>query len=1089
MATNTKYRFAFDMGTNSLGWCVYRLDDDIRIVEIIRMGARIFSDGRKPKNYTSLAAGRRAARQARRRRDRVLKRRQRFMQALIEYDLMPAEESARKALEREDPYALRARGLHEPLSRHELGRALYHLARKRGFRSSRKDAVAPSVSADDKETGERQKEPGKVHGAIERLHAQIEQAGCETVGEYFCKRKQAGESVRARLGADGRYVLYLQRAMLEQEFRLLWDRQRAHHPNLLSDEVRDRLLDIMLFQRRLLPVMPGHCRFEEAEFRAPRCSPLQQRCRILQELNNLRVKEGGVADRPLTRAERDRMLALLERSKDLVKFKQLAREAGIPTATFNLESEKRKGLKGDSTSAKFSDPSAFGTTWHALDTDTREALALLVSRAEQTEELVAALLALPGNVEPARKLLWPTPRSEGQLKHEKPLLAALAQIPQGLSEAQAGAIARIVLPDEYGHLSRKALERIVPQLEAEVITYDKAVARTYGSHPQRGTGEFMPRLPYYGEVLRGHTSPFTRSDDAKANPEERRFGKIPNPTVHIGLNQLRQLVNALIKRYGHPHQIIIELAREFGASGERRREIEKQQAANQKANEELNERLRSLDPPQRETRENRLRLRLWDELGSECALDKLCIYTGQPISCAMLFSSEVEIDHILPFSESLHDGTGNKVLCLRRANRDKRNQAPHDAFGSSPHEYDWQAINDRVERLFAQSKNPALRRKAELFQPNALSNFLGDRDFLDRHLNDTAYLSRVAQEYLRSVCPVVWPSSGKLTGLVRARWGLNSLLSDDHRKNREDHRHHALDAAVIGACDRGVIQRIATAAKQAESRQEDRALSTLAQPWPGFREEIEACLKKVVVSHKPDHGKQGALHNDSNYGRRGDPDGRGALLVGRRVPLATLTTPAKLEGIADQNLRARIANIIESATTAKEINAALAAFSERTGIRRVLKEERLSVIPIHDRRGDAYRYVKGDGNYCYDIFSGDSGRWEADLVSLYHANRDPSFDDRQERARNGKPLVMRIRKGDVLALEMDDTVKLFRAVSFSNNGVALAGLMEANTDARDRNKSDPFNYIRKSAEPLRKARARLVGVNILGYVNDRGFRE
>jgi len=77
-------------------------------------------------------------------------------------------------------------------------------------------------------------------------------------------------------------------------------------------------------------------------------------------------------------------------------------------------------------------------------------------------------------------------------------------------------------------------------------------------------------LPYYGEILRGYTAP---SETAK-NLDERKYGKIPNPTVHIGLNQLRQLVNEVIHRYGHPHSVIIELTREFGVSGEHRREIE-----------------------------------------------------------------------------------------------------------------------------------------------------------------------------------------------------------------------------------------------------------------------------------------------------------------------------------------------------------------------------------------------------------------------------------------------------------------------------------------------------------------------------------
>jgi len=61
-----KYRLALDMGANSLGWCIYRLNDNEEPDAIKRLGSRIFSDGRDPKTLASKAADRRAARQMRR---------------------------------------------------------------------------------------------------------------------------------------------------------------------------------------------------------------------------------------------------------------------------------------------------------------------------------------------------------------------------------------------------------------------------------------------------------------------------------------------------------------------------------------------------------------------------------------------------------------------------------------------------------------------------------------------------------------------------------------------------------------------------------------------------------------------------------------------------------------------------------------------------------------------------------------------------------------------------------------------------------------------------------------------------------------
>ncbi|HLS80036.1 MAG TPA: hypothetical protein VK025_01370, partial [Steroidobacter sp.] len=199
-----KYRLGLDLGATSLGWCLYELDDQQppEPKSVVRMGVRIFSDGRDPKKLTSRAADRRVARQARRRRDRLLKRRKRMMEGLIRFGLMPATLAERKALQAADPYELRAKGLDAPLSPHEFGRALFHLCRKRGFRSSRKE-----LKQDEKETG-------KVKAAISELRAKIRSAGCRTVGEYLAREHAERRPVRGRRRADGSYVLYMQRDMV-----------------------------------------------------------------------------------------------------------------------------------------------------------------------------------------------------------------------------------------------------------------------------------------------------------------------------------------------------------------------------------------------------------------------------------------------------------------------------------------------------------------------------------------------------------------------------------------------------------------------------------------------------------------------------------------------------------------------------------------------------------------------------------------------------------------------------------------------------------------------------------------------------------
>src|SRR5690606_6088573 len=100
---------------------------------------------------------------------------------------------------------------------------------------------------------------------------------------------------------------------------------------------------------------------------------------------------------------------------------------------------------------------------------------------------------------------------------------------------------------------------------------------------------------------------------------------------------------------------------------------------------------------------------------------------------------------------------------------------------------------------------------------------------------------------------------GRLTGMLRAKWGLNSLLAPDAIKNRADHRHHAIDAAVIALTDRGTLKRVTDANRRAEKlyqsndEGEKKLLKDFEPPWEGFHREMGRKVDAIVVSHKPDH--------------------------------------------------------------------------------------------------------------------------------------------------------------------------------------------------------------------------------------------
>lgn len=1023
MKTTKKYRLGIDLGTNSLGWCVISLDDEGRPTRFLRMGVRIFPDGRNPKDGSSLAAARRLARSMRRRRDRFLKRRARLMRLMIEHGFMPTERNERQALRSLDPYELRRRGLDEPLTPYEFGRALFHLNQRRGFKSNRK--------IDRAEDDER----GKIATAISKVREQMNADGARTIGEWLAKRHEIREPVRARLngqGARSQYELYVQRSMIAEEFDALWAAQNRMNPAMFTPHSRDILRDALLFQRRLRPVIPGKCPFEPEERRAPLALPSVQRFRIFQEVNHLRILQTGQPERPLTQQERDRVTETLLRNAKR-SFDQLRKLLDLPEdATFNLESVKRKDLRGDTVGADLARKAAFGPQWLALPLERQDEIVQLLLDTEEEETVTAAL-------------------------RER----------YGLSVEQAVRAARVRVVDGYGSVSRKAILKILPYLESGVVTYDTAARAAGYDHALHNVGGDLTRLPYYAEWLPQYVG--TGSGERR-DPPEKRFGRIANPTVHVALNQLRAVVNAIIDKFGPPHQIVIELAREMKLSRERKRQVEQEQRRRQDDNDRIRMRLEEHGLPINGG--NLLRLRLWEEL-AQSTTDRRCPYTGEMISFTRLFSEEVEIEHILPFSATLDDSVSNKTVAMRKANRDKGNRSPFEAFGHSPPGYDWEQILNRASLM----PFPKKRR----FAPDALEQYQTDGDFLARHLTDTAFVSRVAREYLTAVCPSnqVWSIPGRMTALLRKRWGLNTLLSETGAKNRSDQRHHVIDAAVVAVTDRSLLQRISNLSARGAEQEVHRFLDGLEEPWPGYRRGLEFGLSKVIVSYKPDHGTGARLHNDTAYGlvnRSQEFDG--PVKVVHRVPLLSIKGEPDAERIRDPAMRLRVQDTIRG-KVGKDVSAALEALSEQMRIRRVRVVEPLSVIPIRRADGTPYKAYKGDSNYCYQVFaSKKTGRWCDRVVSSFAAASD-RVEPTEDR------LVMQLCVNDTVRLNGDNDAEhlIFRVVKMRQGQVTLAGHQEGgNLKERDANRTDGFKYLNCSASRLQKLQAEQVLVDPLGQV-------
>ena len=412
----------------------------------------------------------------------------------------------------------------------------------------------------------------------------------------------------------------------------------------------------------------------------------------------------------------------------------------------------------------------------------------------------------------------------------------------------------------------------------------------------------------------------------------------------------------------------------------------------------------------------------------------------------------MEIEHILPYSRTLDDSLNNKTVCMSRANRIKGNNTPYEAFGVN-HEkgYDYEAI---LQRASCMSKN-----KGKRFAKDGYERWLKeDKDFIARSLNDTAYLSRIAKEYLSLICPPnrVRAIPGRMTALLRGTFGLNQFLSGDTTKNRDDHRHHALDAAVIGITDQGLLQRFSQASAKAKSLQLNRLVENMPLPWETYREHVERSLKHIVISHKPDHGYQGAMHEETAWGLRSN---------------GTVTRRVREEGSTQRSREFANKKVVEINSTNNK---------NRHGV---------------DANGNlmAYKGYVGGSNYCIEIWHDEKGKYQGDVISTFEAyqvirqlNEVAGVKQLNHPilSQSGKSLVMRLMINDYVQLKIDGVKKIMRVVKIAGNGtIYFAEHHEANVDARNRDATNEFSYITKSAGSLKTAQGSKITVSPIGKVN------
>ncbi|MCX6625366.1 MAG: type II CRISPR RNA-guided endonuclease Cas9, partial [Acidobacteria bacterium] len=435
---------------------------------------------------------------------------------------------------------------------------------------------------------------------------------------------------------------------------------------------------------------------------------------------------------------------------------------------------------------------------------------------------------------------------------------------------------------------------------------------------------------------------------AEAVPE------IRNPAVVRALTELRRVVNAVIREYGKPDEVHIELARDLKQTRpERERRWKRARQQETRRKDAAAEILKDGGPSNPSASDIEKMM-----LAMECRLK--CPYTGRCINHTALMSGEVQVEHIIPFSRSLDDSYANKTLCFAQENKGKGNRTPWEHYGAAGHT-DWDAILDRVAKF----DGPLAKEKLRRFQMRAEEVDEMLTKFSERQLNDTRYASKLAAKYLAVLFGGLWDgerrqrifvTGGQVTAYLRRLWGLNQILSGGDRKARESHRHHALDAIVVGVTGPAWVKALADAADRANA-QGRRRFASIEAPWQGFVDDTRRAVTTFLVSHRPDRSIGGGFHDEKLYGQRRGSEGQPTVVV--RKPVTGLSA-SEIDRIVDPAIRERV-----------RLQVGIVG-----GDAKKLIEDKVPVLPTRDGRTIPIRCVRVEiGKQVRRIGVGPRARW------------------------------------------------------------------------------------------------------------------
>lgn len=750
-----KYGIGLDIGVGSVGFAAvsWTNEEDARIETL---GARLFDSGETTDRKASLCQERRSYRSVRRLIRRRKHRKDRVKHFLQKIGLITKEQlqAWQEVNGNQNVLQTRLKGLTEKLTAAEIADCVIHICNHRGYREFYED------DSNDKDAG-------KIKTGLSDFEKCYHEGNYRSVADMLLHDKlfvtETAFSDYHNHKDGSRYIL-IKREYVQQELRNILKKQQEYYPQL-HDKNIEFLCDNIIFAQRDFEDGPGDkddqnrkfmgfldtlgkCMFYKEQDRAFRSTVIADIYALINCLSQLAFVNTETGEIALPEAAAAEIIntALLnggmtekELKNILKKYSLEMRKPGKLEVKIPDTVKTLKILKGSLENC--------GYDYTALTQEEQ-------FDPEHPSRLQKLCRILSENITPRRRKAALEKEGWNKALQQEMLRKKFGGTASVCEKYMLEAIAAFKNGETYGNFqARRLKEKEAGQQQAEKKLL----------------------LP-----------PLTMAFDEEITK---------NVVVFKSINETRKVLNALIRRYGSPEYINIEVADDLGRSVTERAKLTKAMRENEKDRQKIAEKIVSLGlRKEGEVKAGDIaRYKLWQQQGG------IDLYSGAVIAENDILSGLYDIDHIVPFSLILDDTLHNKALVNMGANRqEKRQQVPLQYLQGTQRE----VFLKNVNLLFQKGKLSAKKYQYLMLKNVYDTELLAE--WKSRNINDTRYITRYIVNYLSAQLQFanedkkkhVYAVKGAITSKMRKLW-LNRKTWGSEDKDRSNNLHHAADALVI----------------------------------------------------------------------------------------------------------------------------------------------------------------------------------------------------------------------------------------------------------------------------------------------------